>query len=305
MIYTVTLNPSLDYNVKMGSFKTGFVNRTEEEVLLPGGKGINVSLALHNLGVETTALGIVAGFTGEEIVRLVKARGVRADFIYGGQGFSRINMKVHHGEETGINGRGPKVGREELAALYWRLDMLEEGDVLVLSGSVPSGLSESIYADIVKYMEGRDVRIVVNTTRNQLEKVLPYHPFLVKPNRHDLEESMGGMIRDKASVTAYARGLREQGACNVLISIADFGVVLLTQDGQEFFGTAPHSEIVNVVGVGDAMVAGFLAGYLESGDYREALRLGIAAAGASVSETEFARAERIRELAGQVEISGS
>ncbi|MDE6873996.1 MAG: 1-phosphofructokinase [Lachnospiraceae bacterium] len=304
MIYTVTLNPSLDYNVKMGSLKTGVVNRTEEEILLPGGKGINVSLELHNLGVATTALGIVAGFTGDEIVRLVKERGVRADFIHAGQGFSRINMKVHHGEDTGINGCGPKVGKEELAALYWRFDMLEEGDVLVLSGSVPSGLSESVYMDIVKYMEGRGVRIVVSTMKSQLAQVLPYHPFLIKPNRHEMEESMGAAIRDTGAVIEYAKKLREQGALNVLAVMADHGVVLVTQDGQELFGTAPHNRVVNMVGAGDALVAGFLAGYLGKGDYREALRLGIAAASASASETEFAKLERIREIAGTVEISG-
>ncbi len=303
MIYTVTLNPSLDYNVKMGSLKTGFVNRTQEEAMLPGGKGINVSLELHNLGVPTTVLGVVAGFTGEEIVRLVKERGVRADFIHAGQGFSRINMKIHHGEETGINGRGPYVGKEEMAALYWRFDMLEEGDMLVLSGSVPSGLSDEVYAEIANYMKGRGVRIVVSATKNRLEKVLPCHPFLVKPSRHDIEE-MGGMGKDKDAFTAYAKELRGQGACNVLVPIADFGVVLVTQDGQELFGTAPHGEIVSVVGSGDALVAGFLAGYLENQDYGEALRLGIAAAVASVSETEFAKEEHIREIAGKVEIFG-
>lgn len=304
MIYTVTLNPSLDYNVTMGSLKTGFVNRTEEEVLLPGGKGINVSLGLHNLGVETTALGIVAGFTGEEIVRLVKERGVRADFIRAKKGFSRINMKVHHGEETGINGRGPVVGKEELAALYWRLDLLDEGDVLVLSGSIPDGLSESVYMDIMKYMEGRGIQIVVSAIRNQLEKVLPYHPFLVRPNRQELKGSMGEAFKDRDAVAAYAREMQKQGARNVVIELADYDILLLTQDGQEFFGSVQHGEIVNMVGAGDALVAGFLAEYFKSGDYREALRLGVAAATASVSETEFAKAERIREIASQMTIGG-
>lgn len=302
MIYTVTLNPSLDYNVTMGSLKTGFVNRTEEEVLLPGGKGINVSLELHNLGVETTALGIVAGFTGEEIVRLVKERGVRADFIRAKQGFSRINMKVHHGEETGINCRGPVVGKEELAALYWRLDMLEEGDVLVLSGSVPDGLSASVYMDIMKYMEGRGVQTVVSAMRSPLEKVLPYHPFLVRPNRQELAESMGEAIKDREAVSSYARKMQEKGAGNVIIEMAGYDIMLVAQGGQEFFGSMQHREIVNMVGAGDALIAGFLAGYFEHGDYREALRLGIAAATASVSETEFAKAGQIRELASQVRI---
>lgn len=302
MIYTVTLNPSLDYNVKVEHLRTGVVNRTEDEVLLPGGKGINVSIVLHNLGIETTALGVVAGFTGEEIVRLVKERGVHADFVYAGRGFSRINVKVHHGEETEINGRGPQVGKEELASLYWRFDMLEEGDVLVLSGSVPAGLSESVYMDIVKYMREKGVRVVVDATKNLLANALPYRPFLIKPNHYELGEIFGVTIKSKEEVVLYARKLREQGARNVLVSMAGDGAVLVTEDGQELFCTAPQGEVVNSVGSGDAMVAGFLAGYLAGEDYLEAFRLGVAAGSASAFETEFASSERIKEIAAQVEI---
>lgn len=302
MIYTVTLNPSLDYNVRVGSLKTGLVNRTEEEVMLPGGKGINVSLELHNLVVETTALGIVAGFTGEEIIRLVKKRGVRADFIYAGHGFSRINLKIHHGEDTEINGRGPMVGKEELAALYWRLDMIEEGDVLVLSGSVPAGLSESVYMDIVKYMEGKGVRIVVDATKNLLSMALSHHPFLIKPNHHELGEIMGVSIESRDEIVKYADRLREQGARNVLVSMAGAGALLISEDGEKLFGAAPKGEVVNAVGAGDAMVAGFLAGYLEKEDYAMALRTGIAAGSATAFETEFAGLEKVRELAEQIEI---
>lgn len=305
MIYTVTLNPSLDYNVKVEHLKNGVVNRTESEVLLPGGKGINVSIALHKLGIETTALGVVAGFTGEEIVRLVKERGVCADFVYAGQGFSRINVKVHHGEETEINGRGPQVGKEELASLYWRFDMLEEGDVLVLSGSVPAGLSETVYMDIVKYLQEKGVRVVVDATKNLLANTLPYHPFLIKPNHYELGEIFGVTIESKEEVALYARKLREQGARNVLVSMAGDGAVLVTEDAQELFCAAPQGEVVNSVGSGDAMVAGFLAGYLAKGDYREALQLGVAAGSASAFETEFAGAERIKEIAAQVEICGN
>ncbi len=302
MIYTVTLNPSLDYNVKMETLKTGLVNRTEKEILLPGGKGINVSLELRNLGVKTAALGVVAGFTGEEIVRLVKQRGVRADFIYAGQGFSRINLKIHHEEETEINGRGPKVGKEELAALYWRFDMIEEGDILVLSGSVPTGLPETVYMDMAKYVEGKGVRVVVDATKNLLLKTLPCHPFLIKPNLHELSEVMGTAVETRDDAIFYAKKLREEGACNVLVSMSDEGAVLLTKDGQVLYGTAPQGEVVNTVGAGGAMVAGFLAGYLEDNDYRTALRLGIAAGSASVFQTEFASAEHIHALTEQIEI---
>lgn len=305
MIYTVTLNPSLDYNVKVEHLKAGVVNRTESEVLLPGGKGINVSLALHKLGVDSTALGVVAGFTGEEIVRLVKERGVHADFVYAGAGFSRINVKVHHGEETEINGRGPQVGKEELASLYWRFDMFGEGDVLVLSGSVPAGLSDTVYMDIAKYMKEKGVRVVVDATGKLLANTLPYRPFLIKPNHYELGELFGVTVKDREEVAFYARRLREQGARNVLVSMAGDGAVLAAEDGEEFFCAAPQGEVVNSVGSGDAAVAGFLAGYLAKGDYREALRLGVAAGSASAFETEFASAERVREIAERVEITGN
>ncbi len=302
MIYTVTFNPSLDYNVTMSELKSGLVNRTEKELMLPGGKGINASIVLHNLGVETTALGVVAGFTGQEIVRLVKERGVKTDFVYASEGFSRINVKLHHGSETEVNGRGPRVGREELASLYWRFDQMEEGDVLVLSGSVPVGFSESVYMDIVRYLEGRGIRIVVDATKGLLANVLPYHPFLIKPNHHELGEIFGVTVSSKEDVVCYAKKLHEQGAGNVLVSMAADGAVLVTEAGDVLCASAPQGRVVNSVGSGDAMVAGFLAGYALAGDCDYALRLGVAAGSASAFEADFAAGDCIRQLAERIHV---
>ena len=262
MIYTVTFNPSLDYVVDVKTFKTGQVNRTEQEKMFPGGKGINVSIVLNHLGLKSTAWGFLAGFTGEEISKRLDEEGVNTDFIQVEKGISRINVKLRSTEETEINGQGPMIRSTDIEKLYAKLDTLKTGDVLVLAGSIPDVMPQSIYMDIMKYLEGKDVMIAVDATRELLANVLPLHPFLIKPNNHELGQLFGVTISSKEDVKKYAAKLQEQGARNVLVSMAGDGAVLLTEEGKAFESEAPEGKVKNSVGAGDSMVAGFLAGYV-------------------------------------------
>ena len=232
MIYTVTFNPSLDYVVDVKNFKTGQVNRTEQEKMFPGGKGINVSIVLNHLGLKSTAWGFLAGFTGEEISKRLDEEGVNTDFIQVEEGISRINVKLRSTEETEINGQGPMIRSTDIEKLYAKLDALKAGDVLVLAGSIPDVMPQSIYMDIMKYLEGKDVMIAVDATRELLANVLPLHPFLIKPNNHELGQLFGVTISSKEDVKKYAAKLQEQGARNVLVSMAGDGAVLLTEEGK-------------------------------------------------------------------------
>ena len=256
MIYTVTFNPSLDYIVDVTDFKTGVVNRTTGEKIFAGGKGINVSMVLKNLGMSNTSLGFTAGFTGNEIKRLLGKKGVNTDFIEVEDGISRINVKLRSNEESEINGQGPVITEDNIKKLYEKLDCLKESDVLVLAGSIPDVMPSSMYMDIMKHLEGRGINIVVDATRNLLTNVLAYKPFLIKPNNHELGEIFGVEITDKDDVIKYAKKLQEQGARNVLVSMAGDGAVLVTEDGQEFKANAPKGKLKNSVGAGDSMVAG-------------------------------------------------
>lgn len=288
MIYTVTFNPSLDYIVRVDDFQTGRVNRTEEEIIYAGGKGVNVSIVLKNLGFDSTALGFLAGFTGKEIGRLMERQGIRTDFIEVEEGISRINLKLRSNEESEINGKGPEIREEDIRKLYQKLESLQDGDVLVLAGSIPSVMPESIYMDIMKYLSGRKLKIVVDATKDLLVNVLPYHPFLVKPNNHELGEIFGVRLTDKKEVAAYAKKLQEKGARNVLVSMAGDGAVLVTEEAEVYESSAPKGKVVNSVGAGDSMVAGFLAGYMQSGDYRTAFKLGICTGSASAFSEQLA-----------------
>ena len=252
MIYTVTFNPSLDYIVDVTDFKTGVVNRTTGEKIFAGGKGINVSMVLKNLGMSNTSLGFTAGFTGNEIKRLLAKKGVDTDFIEVEDGISRINVKLRSNEESEINGQGPVITEDNIKKLYEKLDCLKESDVLVLAGSIPDVMPSSMYMDIMKHLEGRGINIVVDATRNLLTNVLPYKPFLIKPNNHELGEIFGVEITDKDDVIKYAKKLQEQGARNVLVSMAGDGAVLVTEDGQEFKANAPKGKLKNSVGAGDS-----------------------------------------------------
>ena len=299
MIYTVTFNPSLDYIVTVKDFKTGVVNRTTEEIIFPGGKGINVSMVLKNLGYESTALGFMAGFTGEAICNLLDKKGITTDFITVEKGVSRINVKLRSNEESEINGQGPEILDTDIQKLYSKLDTLGDGDTLVLAGSIPDVMPQSIYMDIMKHFEGKNIRIVVDATKDLLVNVLAYKPFLIKPNNHELGEIFGVEISDKDDVVMYARKLQEKGARNVLVSMAGDGAVLVTEDGQEFRAEAPKGKVVNSVGAGDSMVAGFIAGYLSTKEYIEAFKLGVCTGSASAFSEELATKAEVEELLKQ------
>ncbi len=295
-IYTVTFNPSLDYIVTVEDFKLGRVNRTTEEIILAGGKGLNVSMVLKNLGVDSTALGFLAGFTGREIERLIEEQGVRTDFIQVPEGISRINMKLRSGEESEINGMGPFIGQGDIDALYKKLDSLRDGDILVLAGSIPSVMPESMYRDIMEFLKDRKLRIVVDATRDLLVNVLPLHPFLIKPNNHELGEIFDVELTGKKEVAEYAGKLQEKGARNVLVSMAGAGAVLVAEDGSVWESEAPRGRVVNSVGAGDSMVAGFLAGYLRSGKYEEAFKWGVCTGSASAFSEELAKKSEVETL---------
>ena len=293
MIYTVTFNPSVDYIVSIDDFKLGKTNRTTGELMLPGGKGLNVSTVLYNLGIENTALGFTAGFVGEEIKRLAKEAGYYCDFIDIKNGVSRINVKMKDFDGTEINGMGPTIDEEALELLMKKLDQLTEGDTLVLAGSIPSSMPKNIYSNILKALDGRGVRFVVDATKELLLNVLPYHPFLIKPNNHELGELFDVTLENKDDVVFYAKKLQEMGAKNVLVSMAGEGAVLVDENGEVYKMDAPKGTLVNAVGAGDSMVAGFLAGWMENGDYADALKMGVAAGSASAFSEFLATRQEI------------
>lgn len=296
MIYTVTFNPSLDYIVTVDSFTCGIVNRTKDETIFPGGKGINVSMVLKNLGHESTALGFLAGFTGREIQRLLEEKGIETDFIPVDKGISRINVKLRSNQESEINGQGPAISKEDIGKLYEKLDALKDGDILVLAGSIPDVMPDSMYMDIMKYLQDKKLKIVVDATRDLLVNVLQYHPFLIKPNNHELGDIFGVTIERKEDVISYARKLQQKGARNVLVSMAGDGAVLVAEDGSVFQAEAPKGKVVNSVGAGDSMVAGFLAGYLEQNSYGVAFRMGVCTGSASAFSEELATKAEVTAL---------
>ncbi len=300
MIYTVTFNPSLDYIVSVADFKLGLTNRTDSELLLPGGKGINVSTVLGNLGIESTALGFVAGFTGEEVVRRLTEMGVKNGFIRVEDGFTRINLKLKSIDGTEINGQGPNISQEKLALLMGQLGQLKAGDTLFLSGSIPASMPDDVYQKIMESLDGKGVQVVVDATKDLLLHVLPYHPFLIKPNNHELGEIFGTELKTRAQVVPYGKKLQERGARNVLVSMAGEGAVLIAENGQIFEAPAPSGTLVNGVGAGDSMVAGFMAGWMEKEDYEYAFHMGISAGSASAFSENLATKEEIEAVYQQV-----
>lgn len=296
MIYTVTFNPSLDYIVSVNNFQMGMTNRTDSELLLPGGKGINVSIVLKNLGVENTALGFIAGFTGEEIRREVEEIGVKANFIQVEKGVSRINLKLKSIDGTEINGQGPDISQEKVEELLKKLEALKDGDILVLAGSIPASIPDDIYKNIMKRLAGKGIMIVVDATKDLLLNVLEYHPFLIKPNNHELGEVFKTELKTREDVIPYAKKLQEMGARNVLVSMAGEGAVLIAEDGSEYTASAPKGKLVNGVGAGDSMVAGFLAGWMEKKNYVHAFHMGIAAGSASAFSEYLAKREEIEAV---------
>ena len=300
MIYTVTFNPAIDYVIKVDNLTLGEINRTTREYIFCGGKGINVSHVLANLGMESVGLGFIAGFTGDVIEKGAKELGFAPDFIRVREGMTRINVKVKSNEESEINGMGPVIHDDELQKMYEKLDELQDGDVLILAGSIPATLPSDVYEKIMERLQEKDIRIVVDATKDLLLNVLKYHPFLIKPNNHELGEMFGVVLKTNDEIVEYAKKLQEKGARNVLISMAGEGAVLVAEDGQVFEEPAPKGRLVNGVGAGDSMVAGFVAGWMEKKDYEHAFHMGIAAGSASAFSENLATKEEIEAVYGQI-----
>ena len=301
MIYTVTLNPSLDYMVEVPAFQLRKTNRTDNEALKAGGKGINVSLLLKNLDLESTALGFVGGFTGEEILRQLDEQGITHYFIKVAEGNSRINVKLINEEGTEINGQGPVISAEEEALLLKQFEKIEAGDVVILSGSIPPSLPQDWYLKVMEILKQKQVLVVLDTAGDSLLKAAEYKPFLIKPNHHELGQLYGVELHTRQDVIPYGKQLQNRGLRNVLISLAGEGAVLLTEDGQVFSAEAPEGHLQNSVGAGDAMVAGFVAGWLDKKEYEWAFRMAVASGSASAFSKGFATKSEIMELLESVQ----
>lgn len=300
MIYTVTFNPALDYVVFMDELKVGEINRSVRESIFYGGKGINVSIILKEFGVESTALGFIAGFTGMAIEKGVESLGIKSDFINLPAGNSRINVKMRHGDETDVNGQGPVITEEAIETLYGKLDGLNEDDILILAGSIPNTLPEDIYEKILARLQSKGCRVVVDATKDLLLNVLKYHPFLIKPNNDELGEMFHTVCKTKEEIEHYARELQKMGARHVLVSMGGDGAILVPEDADVIQMGTPKGKMVNSVGAGDSMVAGFVAGYLQTGDYKEALITGSAAGSATAFSEGLATMDLIQETMKQL-----
>lgn len=302
VIYTVTFNPSLDYIVSVKDFRPGMTNRTSSELMLAGGKGINVSIVLGNLGIKSTALGFIAGFTGDEIVRRLHNSGINSEFIKINDGISRINIKLKSIDGTEINGQGPHIDSSHIEQLMNRLRRLESGDILVLAGSIPAGISDNIYKDIMDMLKDKGVQIVVDATSRLLTNVLEYKPFFIKPNQHELGDIFNVTLNTQEEVIPYALELKKMGAVNVCVSMGGKGAILVADDGNVYKAKAPDGILKNSVGAGDSLVAGFLSGWIEKKDYEYAFRKGVATGSASAFSERLATNGEVNSLIGKVTI---
>ena len=296
MIYTVTLNPSLDYIAECKDFTLGATNRTSSEIIYPGGKGINVSIVLSNLGDRTTALGFLAGFTGEHIDSLIKDMGISSRMIRLDEGMSRINLKLKSKEETELNGMGPNISIIDIARLYQKLESITEDDILVLAGSIPPSVSEGLYSDIMERLKETKIKIVVDATKDLLMNVLDKKPFLIKPNIHELGELFNVKLDSADEALPYALKLKEMGAVNVIISMGKDRAMMVDEYGNSYTMNSPEGKLVNSVGAGDSLVAGFLHKYLETGNYEEAFRYGVCTGSASAFSSALATKEEVEKL---------
>lgn len=299
MVYTVTFNPAIDYVVHADEMTVGSVNRAKSEKIYFGGKGINVSIVLKELGIPSKALGFVAGFTGAAIEQGIAEKGIETDFVHLDNGFSRINVKIKSGSETELNGQGPAIDDQALGALFRKLDNLTDGDTIVLAGSIPDSMPSDSYEKILEHLSGKKIRTVVDATKNLLMNVLKYKPFLIKPNNHELGEMFGVTLKTNKEIEEYARRLKDMGARNVLVSMAGDGALLLDENGETHTCGVCKGTVKNSVGAGDSMVAGFIAGS-EKGDYDYALKLGTAAGGATAFSDGLAQREEIFRLLEQL-----
>lgn len=296
MIYTVTFNPALDYILELDKLEIGKIQKSKTELILPGGKGINVSTVLTNLEVDNIALGYKAGFVGAELERLLRNMNVKTDFIDLEEGNSRINVKISGEEETAINTNGPQISENKILELLEKLKTLNENDYLVLSGSIPSSIKDDIYEKICRIVKKQNVKIVVDATKNLLVQALKYNPFLIKPNNEELGEIFDVEIHTKEDAYVYGKKLKEMGAQNVLVSMGKIGAALIDEAGQEYFIKSPEGKRVNTVGSGDSMVAGFIAGFLKYKNYNDALRMGVSAGSASALSKYLATKEEVYNL---------
>ena len=305
MIYTITFNPALDYITQVENFKTGEINRTKTETILPGGKGLNVSIVLKNLGIENTALGFVAGFTGEELIKKLEAQGVKTDFVKVKDGITRINVKIsslnnNKVEETALNGMGPQITKENIDELLKKISNMIASDFVILSGNIPKNLENNIYEKICKILKEKGITFIVDSTQDLLINVLKYNPFLIKPNKEELEETVKCNIHTKEDIINSAKTLQEMGAQNVLVSLGNDGAILITKEGETYFSEAPKGQVINTVGAGDSMVAGFLAGYYKTKDYEYALKMGVSAGSASAFSVNLATKEEVDSIFNQL-----
>ena len=297
MIYTVTFNPALDYVIRLDKLVPGTINRLTHENVMPGGKGINVSIVLKNLDHDSCALGFIANFTGDALASLVSAHGCKTDFIRSQQGMTRINVKLKAEEETELNGIGPQISPDEIEQLFAKLDRLVADDMLVISGSVPKTLPSDMYEQIMSRLAGRGIRIVVDAELDLLLNVLQYHPFLIKPNNHELGAIFDVELKTREEVIPYAKKLQARGARNILVSVAGEGAVFVSENGEVYTSVAPKGTVVNSVGAGDSMVAGFIAGWIESGrDMQHAFKVGICTGSASAFSADFATRDEVQAL---------
>ena len=293
MIYTITFNPALDYITQVENFKIGEINRTKTETILPGGKGLNVSIVLKNLGIENTALGFVAGFTGEELIHQMESQGVQTDFVKVEKGITRINIKIssmneNKVEETALNGMGPQITKGDIDVLFEKIQKMSTKDIVILSGSIPKNIDNDIYERICKQLNEKGITFIVDSTQELLMNVLKYQPFLIKPNKEELEETLNCKISTKEDIVNAAKELKKMGAQNVLVSLGNEGALLLTEEDKTYYSKAPRGQVVNTVGSGDSTVAGFLAGYYQTQDYEYALKVGVAAGSASAFSIRLA-----------------
>lgn len=310
MIYTITFNPALDYTVQVEKFEIGKINRTKSENILAGGKGLNVSIILKRLGIENTALSFIAGFTGKELERKIRQYNIKTEFIETNRGYTRINVKISSLEknsliqesETALNGNGPEITENDIEKLLQKIQNINSNDIVILSGNIPKCINENIYEIICKELDGNNVKFVVDASQELLMNCLKYKPFFIKPNKEELEETFNTKIETKEEIIIYAKKLQEKGAQNVLISLGGDGAILLTEKNEVYYSNTPKGQVINTVGAGDSMVAGFVAGYLKKKDYKEALKLGIASGSATAFSAGLAMNEEINGLLKQITI---
>ena len=297
MIYTITFNPALDYIIKLDNLKIGEINRTDKEKILPGGKGLNVSIVLKNLGVESTVLGFIANFTGIELKNQMQKYGIKEEFIEVNEGMTRINVKINSDkEETAINGNGPKISEKDIKEIIEKINKLNKKDIVILAGNVPKNINNNVYERICSILHKNENTFIVDTTKELLINVLKFKPFLIKPNKDEIEETFSVKIKNNDELIEYGKKLQELGAQNVLISLGGDGAILITSDNNVYSYKAPKGKVVNTVGAGDSMVAGFLAGYLKTNDYKYALKMGLATGSASAFSMELAKLEEVENL---------